>query len=78
MEKSERGREADEWTPCVSECEREEEESNLVHTIYGTVCTSVSGLKSYPDVYNGVSQISAEFQWQWHSFLNSNGVFQKR
>ena len=32
MEKSERGREADEWTPRVSECEREEEEGILVPT----------------------------------------------
>jgi hypothetical protein len=39
---------------------------------------SVSGPKSSPNVRNGVTQISAEFQWQWQSFLNSNGVFQKR
>ena len=42
--------------------------------IYSALHTSVSGPKSSSSVHNGVSQTSAELQWQWHSFLNSNGV----
>jgi hypothetical protein len=36
-----------------------------------------SGPKTSPSVHNGVFQTSAKLQWQWHSFLNSNGVLQK-
>lgn len=72
------GKKADEWAPCVGECEREEKGGNFVYiVIYGALCTSKTRPKSSPGVYNGVSQTYEKFQWQWHSFANSNGTLQK-
>ena len=38
----------------------------------------IHGPKDVGGVYNDIFQLRQELQWQWPSFLNSNGVFQKR